>query len=219
MKSNTSLSIVEKSNKQRPDMFMMYLEAFAKVLKRVIDSDQTIQTAKLSDRKQIVLYGVKMMNLHEDKKQDSEQLIKKLNQMEFVKAAMSTLSPDELENIFPIEKTYDGKRYGIKDYLFVRKELDKIGRDIKIGDRLERLLWDFMNPDLRTFNVINLSIFSDIRRSQGQKGIMEEFMEEKGIYGYTLLEGEGRKKYLKDNKTGEITEVRKKTPRYLNLVK
>lgn len=213
------LTVINSTEKVKPNYHALYSEAYMNCLERAIDANKLIPDINTNERKKMVYYGIKMLNAQKKDASNYEYLMNMLNQSDFIKAVISTLTPDEFENIFPIEKTYDGERFGIKDYFFVKKSLDIIGREIEIGHNVEKLMWDYVNHDVREFNVNNLSILSDIRRHQGHKGIMEEFMESKGIMGYTLFDGEDGKKYLKNNETGDISKVKKPKPRYLNLVK
>ncbi|MES1051284.1 hypothetical protein FOA24_18485 [Bacillus thuringiensis] len=59
---------------------------------------------------------------------------------------------------------------------------------------------------------------SDIRKYEGDKGLVEEFLEEKGITTHTLYKNQNGKEYLANNDTGEVIPVQKARPRYLKPV-
>lgn len=117
-------------------------------------------------------------------------------------AGISQLTPAELLNTFPVEKRFDGKRWGTKDYFVTMAELDKIGMDTVIGyDHVLDLLWDYANDDIRKFLVNYLRLMSAKRRQQGRLGIVEEFCIMNGIKTYTQH---------KDPDTGEVTFIDRK---------
>jgi hypothetical protein len=58
---------------------------------------------------------------------------------------MSQLTPREFMNIFPIDKTYDGERFECKDYFYTIKIVRALDQDAPIGDKLDDLLWEYMN--------------------------------------------------------------------------
>lgn len=213
------LTVINGVKKEKTDYYMMYMNAYINCLDRIIPGYAGMSEVELIERKRLVHYGVNLIYFQGKESSDHDDPMKRLNQIDFIKAVISTLTPDEFENIFPIEKTYDGDRYQMKDYFFTRKSLDEMGREKEIGNDVENLLWDYQNRKVTTFNVSNLSTLSDIRRNQGHKGIMEEFLEEKGVTTYTMYKDEKGKDFLQNNDTGETSEVKKPKPRYLNLVK
>lgn len=139
--------------------------------------------------------------------------------MQFIKAVISTLTPVELDNIFPIDKTYNGERYQSKDYFYTIRAIKAVGENEEIGDKLNDLLWDYQNLQLTLFTVNLMSVVSDIRRSQGEKGIFEKFAEENGLSTYRVFKDEKGKEFIQDSVTGEVFKARKPIPRYLKVIK
>lgn len=213
------LTLIKGIKKEKPDYYMMYSNAYINCLERIISYNQLVRNVSLIERQRIVYYGVNLINYQGKNDSSYDQLIKKLSQIDFIKAVISTLTPDEFENIFPIDKSYDGDRYQTKDYFFTRKSLDEMGRDKEIGEHVEDLFWDYQNHKVREFSVNGFSVLSDIRRSQGHKGILEEFFEEKGLPTYKVYKDEKGKEFLENSLSGEVSEVKRPKPRYLNLVK
>ncbi|WP_144518106.1 hypothetical protein [Bacillus thuringiensis] len=59
---------------------------------------------------------------------------------------------------------------------------------------------------------------SDIRRYEGEKGLVEEFLEEKGVTTHTLYKDQNGKEYLVNHDTGKVTAIQKARPRYARPV-
>ncbi|OMF38815.1 hypothetical protein BK133_01015 [Paenibacillus sp. FSL H8-0548] len=213
------LKVIDGIKKSKPDYYVLYRAAFLNCLNRVIDVDAIIEKVELIERKRLIYYGMKMVNFQDTDNMTLDELMLAFKLMDFIKIVIGTITPSEFENVFPIDKIYEGKRYETKDYFFTRNAMDKLGVYKEIGDQVEDLLWNYQNIIVTLFVVNVLSIASNIRRKQGQSGIMEEFCEEKGIDTYTMYNDEKGKKYLQNNTTGEVAAVKKPKPRYLNVVK
>ena len=67
---------------------------------------------------------------------------------------------------FPVDKEYDGERWGEKDYFYTMDVLKKMDLDKPIGrNELSELLWDYMNADLRHAYIEFTDAMSEIYRS------------------------------------------------------
>lgn len=71
-------------------------------------------------------------------------------------------------------------------------------------------LMEYYNRDIMNFEIQKMIIISTIRRMQGEKGLMEEFMEKEGIDTYSYYENEG---IMINRRTGEVQKAEKKKPR------
>lgn len=110
---------------------------------------------------------------------------------------------------FPVEKTYDGAKWECKDYFYTMEVLSKMDWDKPVGrDELSKLLWDYMNEDLRHAYMEFTTAMSAIYRAQTGKGLAEQFFEERGIPTYTMNKETG---IMKNNQTGDIVKVGKKS--------
>lgn len=60
------------------------------------------------------------------------------------------LTPMELLRLYPVDKEYDGKKWGTKDYFYTMDKIKKLSADKPIGDAQDVacLLWDYQNWDL-----------------------------------------------------------------------
>ncbi|RJW38684.1 hypothetical protein DXC92_19010 [Clostridiales bacterium TF09-2AC] len=76
------------------------------------------------------------------------------NRYQELKQAMDTigrLTPMGLLRLYPVDKEYDGKKWGTKDYFYTMERLRRLPADKPIGDAQDVacLLWDYQNWDLR----------------------------------------------------------------------
>lgn len=133
--------------------------------------------------------------------------------------AMSFLTPEQFMRLFPVEKTYDGSRWQMKDYFTCMESVRRYAPDKPIGaDKIQEFLMEYWNPDIIRFEVCKLMCASAVRRMTGGKGIMEEFAEEQGIPTYTFYKDEN---IMVNNSTGEVSKVqkaKKRRPRWLRVV-
>lgn len=121
-----------------------------------------------------------------------------------------------LIKIFPIDKTYDGDKWGSKDYFFTMDVLKEKGLDNAVGrDGVFDLMWDYENRDLREFTVFYMSCMSAMYKQQTGVGIAEKFCEDNGIGTYTMDRENG---LLIDNQSGEIAKMSNK-PSFMQIVK
>lgn len=158
-----------------------------------------------------ILYGVRIVNLASGKSEVST-----LTLSQTVLALMAKLTPRELTVISPITKEYDGKRLETKDYFSTAEMIEQHGWDELISEPFE-FLWDYMNSDICKFVVHYMSSISDLRRSQGLPGLLEEWSADKGIPLYRMHTSPDGKQYMMDE-SGRSTPVKKKRPRYLKLI-
>lgn len=123
---------------------------------------------------------------------------------------------NNLIKIFPIDKEYDGDKWGCKDYFFTMNVLKGKGLDNAVGrDGVFDLMWDYENKDLREFTVFYMSCMSAIYKQQNGVSFAEKFCEDNGIGTYTMDRENG---LLIDNQSGEIAKVSNK-PSFMQIVK
>lgn len=121
-----------------------------------------------------------------------------------------------LIKIFPIDKTYDGDKWGSKDYFFTMDVLKEKGLDNAVGrDGVFDLMWDYENRDLREFTVFYMSCMSAMYKQQTGVGMAEKFCEDNGIGTYTIDRENG---LLIDNQSGKIAKMSNK-PSFMQIVK
>lgn len=168
--------------------------------------------------KQLVIYGVKyIINFRYEKKniKTRAEIEYNFDMIELIKATMTGLTPNDFVNLFPITKEYDGEKYCMKDYFSTVESLKTYDMDQRIGHKLIDFLWDYRNTELDEFTVEVMMAASDMRKLQGEKGIMEEWCDKKGLDTYTINETDG---YIVNNTTHKSVPYSKPIPEYLSLV-
>lgn len=143
----------------------------------------------------------------------------KQNSFNLIDAIFGIIGRIKLGNlikIFPIDKEYDGDKYGCKDYFFTMNALKEKGLDNAVGcDEVFDLMWDYENRDLREVTVFYMSCMSAMYERQTGVGIAEKFCEDNGIGTYTMDKENG---LLIDNQSGEIAKMSNK-PSFMSVVK
>lgn len=71
-------------------------------------------------------------------------------ELKLVMDTIGRLTPMELLRIYPVDKEYDGKKWGTKDYFYTMERLRRLPADKPIGDAQDVacLLWDYQNWEL-----------------------------------------------------------------------
>lgn len=213
-----------KKEKVMPNYRKMYSTAYTNALRRVskgMQKSDDIGDIQLDDRRMLVLYGVKMINATdvENFDFDYELLKSTFNIISFINVIIGSFTPRELQTVFPITKDYDGEKYEYTDYFYAKNFINEFGLDKKIGDEAVRFHMNYVNTEIRLFAVSAMCVMSAIRRAEGGKGIMEEFLEEHGFTTYTETTDAKGNKLLRNNDTGEMIKVSKPRPRHLKVVK
>jgi len=210
------LSVLQESKKpQKPqvDFHSLYLNAFIKFGKAV-------QGKSLDNHgiRNAVYYGVKLVG-HMDKMGSETEF----EFIECIRGLISTLTPNELMQIFPIKKDYDGERWGVKDYFYSMNVLRKHGLDTPIGEAINHILWDYMNHDIMSFESKYLSTVSKLHKAETGRDVFLDAFEEisgKRLTTYTqFTDTTTGNEYMRNNDTGEIMRIRKPKPRYLKVIK
>lgn len=116
---------------------------------------------------------------------DTKRKILRLEDMQKLHSAIGLLTPKELQQIFPIVKTYDGEKYECKDYFFTMEKIREQGEDKPIGEAF-KFLWDYRNFDLMLVALEYSNALEDVYVAQGNKSVFEEIFS-----GDAVIEGEG----------------------------
>lgn len=175
----------------------------------------------------VALCGVKYINYVADIERENQRLDSsyntpfevKENGFNLIDALFGIIGWIKLGNlikIFPVDKIYDGDKWGCKDYFYTMDVLKEKGLDNAVGrDGVFDLMWDYMNKDLREVTVFFMSCMSAMYKKQTGVGIAEKFCEDNGIGSYTMNRENG---LLIDNQSGEIAKV-SNTPSFMSVVK
>lgn len=193
--------------------YSLYLNAFIRVIEQYEKSQE-------KHIKQAVFYGVKVINLKP--KEYSKTANDYLNDFQLIgaiKSLIAKLTPGEFINLFPIEKTFDGQKWGVKDFFYTKEYISSLEQEKPIGDKIDRFLMEYTNKDIEVFMVKSMICLSKMRQLQGQPSIAKEWADSVGLKTYTMHTDSKGKKFVFDSETGKTNRIRKPLPKYLKVVK
>lgn len=212
------LKLIEGIKKERPkvDYERIYLDGMVRAIKakQLAPDDKSIT-------KRLIFYTVKYLSIINIKGMSRESLEGILVFDQMLLNTICELTPAELLTIFPVTKSYDGKKYECKDYFSTMEALQAHGlhEPIRLPETASSLLWAYMNPTVMMYQVHCMSVVSEIHTMDTGKGLMEQFFEDQGVKVGTF------RKYENDNgqsfmigDDGQSFPVVKKTPRYLRPI-
>ena len=209
-----------KAEDKQAKLEQLYMKAFDRKVVAIYDGSDLKHCR--DNLKRAVFYAVKYFSLERiDRRHSTEprtlgQVNTDFNFLESVKMLMRQLTPREMMSMFPIEKEYDGEKFGCKDYFYTMEKLKDFDLDTPLGkEGLEDFLWCYWNDDLFAFDMVSMSIISNMYKAQTGEGIMERWLKDQGIGTYTMNQELG---IIIDNQTGEIHKLNKK-PSHLKIVK
>lgn len=135
------------------------------------------------DIRKLVYYGVRYLGTH---KYVFNPLTTEADfgYFETVLSAIGALTPQELMQIFPIDKEYNGHKWESKDYYSSIEAMKEFGMNRLIDEAEGQafgLLWDYMNMDTRMFAVQFMSVLSDVSQLKGNGDPTVKFFESQGI--------------------------------------
>ena len=191
-----------------------HYKAFQNVCRRYVYSDAKDK----SDVFKAIYHGVSMINATE------YDTIKNLSYeyfgfFESINSLIALLSPRELMQIFPVEKTYDGEKWNCKDYFSTMEAMREHGLDTPIGDGVLNFLWDYFNESLSFYVVNYLGAINQLYKNETGRDMTAEFFADQGISFYRKFTADDGKEYLRDTKSGEFRRVRKPPPDGWKMIK
>ena len=209
-----------KKKKVLPSYLTIYSRVFLSKMGEMVDSEDApddVSLYPLQVRKQLLFFGIRFFNrsYRNLENSDRETLGAALSISEYLLRLMGSLTPRELITIFPISKTYDGAKYETKDYFSTMEELREIGLDNPIThDKAFILCMDYQNIALNFFAVNKMGVIDQIQALQGEMGVMECFMAEKGIPVYEMATADNGQQFLYDPTEQKSFPVRPMRPRW-----
>ncbi len=204
--------------KEKPDYFEMYYRMFVNAIQEMKREEKATGARSQDVYKKVIFSGVRFIN-NTIEPQGYEYAKARFLLMSHIQEIIGRITPRECMTIFPIAKEYKGKKYGRKDYFSTMRSMKEMGMDKRIGENVQKFLWSYHNwEDITEFVVNFMGVMSDIRRYEGGKGLVEEFLEEKGITTHTLYKDQSGKEYLANSDTGEVIPIKKARPRYVRPV-
>jgi len=156
----------------------------------------------------IVYHGIMWLTGLNDDDMSSKSCEDALVLCQRVMLAVGELTPRQLMGIFPPEKTYDGEKWGIKDYFTTKAAIDCHGIDTVVGDSADDLLWDWMNRHICSFYVLRMSLTGKLCRLSGMEAPFDRFIRENNLTTYkAFINPVTGNKFIKNDDTGEICRV------------
>lgn len=201
------------------DVALLYAEALARLYEKHLDEELEGSTVLTQ---QIVFLNVKTFSflpaamIDEMSRKRAEELLR-----EYFKAIdlISTLTPRQFMQVFPVAKDYDGEKYETKDYFFAMEQIGKIGMDNVIGEeRIDLFLMEYWNKSITHFLVNGTVIMDRIRSFDGLPSMMAQFMADQGISGHAYYEEEGVM-VDGDGKVMKVQKPKRRVPKYIRVLK
>jgi hypothetical protein len=196
----------------------LYNRAFCRTINNCKSVSQ--KDAKLLVKKAI-FYGLKYVTSKPEPKTITREIAEsEFNIVCILKSMMGMFTPAEFTTMFPIEKEFNGHKYGFKDYFYTRDYVNSFPQNEPIGeDAIVHFLWEYMNWDITDFNVYSMGCISNLRKLEGKTTLAEELADVMGWKTYKMYTDAKGKQYLLDRETGKTMKVRKPRPRYLKVIK
>ncbi|WP_107841368.1 hypothetical protein [Metasolibacillus meyeri] len=201
---------VDEMNKHK-----LYIKAYIRSLKACPTEEGADQSKYIP---KIIFYGVRAVGTY-PKLKNYEEAVTCFEFIAGLKGIMSLLTLHEFMNIFPIEKTFDGAKYEIKDYYSTVEAIQELGLQPheRIGERILELIIEYMNDDIMHFAVQSMTAMSAIRRFDGHLDLMEEFMATQGMdTPNTFRNSKGEAIYVR---YGKPVKLRLNKKQHLRIVK
>ena len=201
-----------------------YFEAYLSKLMDRLEEFEVSGKRVLDDREFFCKYlwaNIKVMSrVNAGEYKTKEETEVNLNLFFRIKDTLSLLTPEELERMFPIEKEYDGGKYGIKDYFFTKKILREYEKEKPIIESrdIDELLFDYQNNDIRLFILTGIACIDALRRFEGLPSMMEEFAEIEGLDTYHKYTDQKTGKAFLISKSGKTIPLSKPRPHNLKVI-
>lgn len=191
----------------------LYDRSFVSAMRAIPEDYEEREDTRELER--AIFFGIRLLG-RLDEPATADAIRNRFNLVEGVMGLLTFITPRKFASLFPITKDYDGKRFGSKDYFYTVQKIREYGWDKPISAPFD-FLWDFHNWDITFFVVNYMSLISDMRRLQGQPGIMEEWAAENNVPLYTLHTAPNGKQFMTDS-SGRSMPVSKPRPKHLKIV-
>lgn len=205
----------------------MWNRQYHNTVSSMFQKHKSIDAWSQDELMKVALCGVKYIKCVADIERENQRLDASYNTLFAVKEAgfnlidalfgiIGRIKLNNLIKIFPIDKEYDGDKWGCKDYFYTMNVLKEKGLDNAVGrDDVFDLMWDYENRDLRKVTIFYMTCMNALYRKQTGNDMAEKFCENSGIDTYTMDKENG---LLIDNQSGEVTKVSNKHS-FIQIVK
>lgn len=176
--------------------YELYKNAYEKAVSKLLECERFVVNENLSKQEKsklkdltikMMYYGVKTIeNMPNDNSEVDEIRLQSI--INSTRNLLGMLTINELLQLFPIEKEYDGKKYETKDYFSTIEFIKKYDWNKMISDNIHDVLWGYYNWTLMHFDINCLMLLDNSRKRNGQEGLMESFARELKLDTYTMYE-------------------------------
>lgn len=159
---------------------------YARALRRFTDAHGgTSKINKLSgeDLIKFVYLAVKtygkenQTEINHVKRRSCIEIESRYRELKEVMDVIGRLTPKELLRMYPVEKTFDGEKWGEKDYYYTMRKLGCWPENQPVGDARDVacLLWDYQNRDLEFLLLQWMNVLGCLRSYCNNPGPDDEF--------------------------------------------
>lgn len=158
-------AVIPEKNEIISERNTIYSEAFHRFLHK--NQPETITKWPEDKMKQYIFLGIKAYGVEfaRRKKRPSVQgITSRYAELSAIMQSIGMMTPKQLQQMFPISKTYDGDKYQMKDYYYTLHALEKVGMDKPVGTEMEaaHLLWDYQNTEISFFLMAYMGCIEDM---------------------------------------------------------
>lgn len=175
------------------------------------------------DIKKAVYYGIKYISRINIKDADYRTCLKIQCEIADINNMIAIITYDDMINMFPICKWFEGKKFEGKDYFSTKEFLETVRTDESIGSGVDEFFLNYYNTDIINFSVKSWLVYDRLMRFENKPGLLEGFLDivdpEHKIQTFTYHEKEG---YIYNKNTGRTQKVQKpkrRIPKYIKIVK
>ena len=158
-------TVVPEKNEVNSEKNAIYSAAYQRFLRKNQVND--VEKLPKDKAKQYIFLGIKAYGVEyarREKRPGIQGITNRYSELSKIMQSIGTLTPQQLQQMFPISKEYDGDRYEMKDYYFTLHALEKVGMDKPIGKETEaaHLLWDYQNTEISFFLMAYMGCIEDM---------------------------------------------------------
>lgn len=163
--------------KDRPDVIHNLYTKYCKISSKKRSREENLK---------YVFYGIMDSRNREQKyaSRDKEcfEIEAQYETLKGIVTAAAELTPRDFLSLFPIDKKYDGEKYGWKDYFYTMRELKRFPMDEKIGDRIIPFLEIYTNGSTFEFIVDYFTCICDYSVYCGVEDPKEEYFRDLNMW-------------------------------------
>lgn len=158
-------TVVPEKNEVNSEKNAIYSAAYQRFLRKNQVND--VEKLPKDKAKQYIFLGIKAYGVEyarREKRPGIQGITNRYSELSKIMQSIGTLTPQQLQQMFPISKEYDGDRYEMKDYYYTLHALEKTGIDKPIGTEMEaaHLLWDYQNTEISFFLMAYMGCIEDM---------------------------------------------------------